>query len=64
MINKQGEIISSIPYLCVNYLPNKEKPTKVRCEKLGVLYSCKNYKGQDLEGCIFCKNQAIKINNK
>jgi len=59
MINSKGEIIDSIPNNCLNYSPNKDKPTKIKCSILNVLYECNNCKsknGDNFRGCSFCFN--------
>lgn len=54
MLNNRGELISSIKKDCKDYNPDKTKPTEVRCDKLGMLYECKNHKGT-MKGCLFCE---------
>ena len=53
-INNEGELTTSIPAECKDYNPIKDKPTEVRCQKLGILYECKNHKGER-SGCLFCE---------
>lgn len=57
MINKNKELISAIPDSCVDYNPDKSKPEKVRSEKSGTLFECKNFKARvdGLTGCLFCE---------
>ncbi len=54
MINSYGELTTSIPSKCKYYLPDKSKPTKVKCEKLGRLFECQNHEVNQ-EGCLFCE---------
>lgn len=54
MINNKGELITSIPSKCKDYKPINNKPSGVKCEKLGILYECENHKGKK-KGCLFCK---------
>jgi hypothetical protein len=57
MVNSNGELTTSIPSQCPSYRPDRTKPTKVKCEKLGVLYECRNHKGKR-KGCLFCEKYA------
>lgn len=54
MINSKGELSPSIPATCKDYKPLKDKPTGVKCEKLGKLYECQNHTGKK-SGCLFCE---------
>lgn len=60
MTNTKGELITSIPAKCKNYAPQKDKSSGVKCEKLGILYECKNHKGQK-KGCLFCERFCMKM---
>ena len=54
MINDRGELTTSIPKKCQDYNPDKDKPTGVKCNKLGILYEYKNYVGKN-KGCLSCE---------
>lgn len=54
MINNKGELTTSIPSSCKDYDPIMDKPSGVKCEKLGVLYKCRNHEGEQ-SGCLYCK---------
>jgi hypothetical protein len=53
MTNHNKELVNSIPSKCDHYDPVKSKPTGVKCEKLGMLYRCRNHSGE-VGGCLFC----------
>ena len=59
MINNKGELMTSIPKNCKDYSPDKQKPTGVKCDKLGKLYKCNNHKGER-SGCLFCEKHETK----
>lgn len=63
MINLKGELETSIPSKCENYYPLISMPTEVKCSKLGVIYTCFNFKGE-ISGCYFVKTKSLKNENK
>lgn len=58
-INSQGELLSAYSDTCINYNPDKCKPTKAKSIKFGRIYECLNYDhGENVDqGCYWCKNK-------
>jgi hypothetical protein len=49
-------IKDSIPSKCKLYKPDLTKPIHANCEKLGILYECKNNTIPDNIFCLGCKH--------
>jgi len=58
MLNTAGELSSAIIDKCNNYDPNNARPTKVRSDKSGVIYDCRNFAKipEEINSCLGCYN--------